>query len=283
MVSTEAMKRLRRANPVPGPLAPPPIGPLLAQLGEPSAADVSAPDAKRGRRWRPALAGIATTAMIVVAIAVTAGALIALHAGRGSHQPAVPSTPRLGALSSREALVNTLGVLRRPQSAADRRVRIPPGLAHRQDESSDVRLGHPDRSLIRIAARTPWGKNVIFIPLKPNRASAVPPLRQERLFVFYGGGGVCCDTAESIHTGGGAGASSSVGRGRIGVVLVLPDGVARISILAHYGHPLTLTAAVHNNVAAFYAPGREQDGMRDTVTWYGPSGNVVKRFTSQAF
>jgi hypothetical protein len=184
-------------------------------------------------------------------------------------------------VSSREALIDTLAVLRRPQTAADRRVPIPPGLAHRRDMPFAARLGAPDRSLIRIAARTPWGNNVIFIPLKPRPAPAPRARRQEVLFVFDGGGG-CCDTAKEIRTVGGGGISGTVGRGRIGVVLVLPDGVDRISIVARYPQPVTISVDVHDNVAAFYAPGYPRV-FKSKITWYGRSGKVIRRLRRQAF
>jgi len=222
--------------------------------------------------------------MAGLALAIGAGALITLGADHRIGRSVAPGAPRSRPNpSSRQALIDTLAVLRRPQTVADRRVPLPFSFTHRRDSPFYARFGGVDRSLIRIATKAPWGRDIILIPVKPRHAPTPQGFRQEGLFVEdRGGGGGCCDTARGIRAEGGGGLSSGSGRGRIDVVLVLPDGVARISILAHYRHQVMLSAVVHNNVAAFYAPGNP-DSLKSEITWYGPSGNVIKRFSGQPF
>jgi len=77
-----------------------------------------------------------------VAVAIGIGALTTL-----SHRQ---SSLNLAAVSpAARPLVSILGVLRRPQTAADK-------------AAESKLLGHPDLSFVRLAAVTPWGEQVIL-------------------------------------------------------------------------------------------------------------------------
>jgi hypothetical protein len=213
-------------------------------------------------------------ALAAIAVAIPTAALLVLGRSHAPHTVSGVSEQGSGS-SSRHALVATLGVLRRAQTAADRR--IPRFLRHPQAPLPGV----PDQSLIRVATGTPWGKDVMLIPLK-NTSPRVGAFGQETLLVFDGIISSCCDTVQQIRAEGGGGSTVSVGDGRVAVVIVVPDGVARIRVLVHYRHPITISAIVRNNVSAFYAPGYPP-GLVTTMTWYGRNGAVIKQFTRPGF
>ncbi len=100
------------------------------------------------------------------------------------------------------------------------------------------------------------------------------------------GGGDCCATAAMLAaTGGGiSGGSSPTTR-----VLVLPDGVAKVTVQIPrqriagepaYSHPLSITVAVHDNVAAFAVNRYADDVGTENMIWYGPTGEIIKRIGS---
>lgn len=188
---------------------------------------------------------------------------------------------------------------RRPAGNLLRRLNRPHGLVH-------LFHGNLDLSLIRLASVTPWGDKVFLVPFKPNPASSISALpgvrpalatrfgrraaQGETLGLFDSGGGGCCSTPADIEAQGTSISSGGSGSPALGaparVILVVPDGVAKVSVLLPrqaisgepaYKHPLTVTAPVHNNVAAFQVNHRSVDAVgADNMIWYGPSGNIVK-------
>ena len=104
-MTNDLFERLSRANPVPDELPAPPIEPVLERLGG-APRRSSAP-----RRVGAALAGVAGVAVTV--------AVVTIALGVGGHPKAGPSA---GVPATARALVAELGVLRRPQTAADRDV-----------------------------------------------------------------------------------------------------------------------------------------------------------------
>jgi hypothetical protein len=265
----------------------------------------------RDRRRRVSLGGLAAAIMVAVTLAVAAGALILL----GGHKRSTAS----GAVPGRQQLIDTLGVLRRPQTPADlnspaivrflqryRGGHAPPDLAAQ---------GTPDIPLIRRATVTPWGAGVFLIPMKPASAQAIadlrrqspgfpagfferPGLRGERLEVQVGFGGGCCSTAADIEAGyelttEGAGRAFAGGSTGSRLTLIVPDGVARVVFVIPrqsrggspgapiYPRSLKVGVPVHNNVAAVQV-NRECCGGQLAMIWYGSNGRVMKRIGNLA-
>ena len=103
------------------------------------------------------------------------------------------------------------------------------------------------------------------------RREQVGARRGLRLAVFGVGGAACCVTPAAIEKGTDS-LSGSSGSGNQ-VVIVIPDGVARISIAT----PHPITAPVHNNVAVFTTPQTIENPAAHTMTWYRPNGAIVRR------
>ncbi len=90
----DPLQRLARANPVPEPLAAPPIAPLLLRLDHVEQRGAAQTGFNRlpshgsqrslRRRWnaRGLVSGIATTLAVVLTVALAVGALIVLRAHR---------------------------------------------------------------------------------------------------------------------------------------------------------------------------------------------------------
>ncbi len=127
--------------------------------------------------------------------------------------------------------------------------------------------------LIRLAAVTPWGAKVFLIPLK--RTGRADALEEFELSSRMGAAG-CCDTASDVEHYG-MGSFGGKPHGRHGV-LIVPDGVSKVTIFppgrgGKRSHGIS--ASVHNNVAVFEFRGPLADPFK-YMTWYGPSGAVIK-------
>jgi len=90
-------------------------------------------------------------------------------------------------------------------------------------------------------------------------------------------GGTCCATAAQIEAGQD---SLSSGPSPSSLVLIVPDGVAKVKIAltrkSRTERSLTLTAGVENNIVAFRMPQPVENLAVDRITWYGPSGAVIR-------
>ncbi len=193
---------------------------LEAQLLE--LADRAASPARRRRRRLPAGA-LPTTLAAAAALAVAAIAIIAL--GNRSHTSTSPESPPVPPAASR--LVSELAVLRRPQTPADlKSTYLDLFLRNGVPTPPRGRLGQPIRSLIRLAAITPWGEKVFLVPvIAPDRTATL---------ALVAGGSSCCSTAADIAAGQAGLLSGSGGPGsasRNSVVSVFPDGVAKVTFL----------------------------------------------------
>jgi hypothetical protein len=224
---------------------------------------------------------------LAVTVAVGSAALVLL----GKHR----APARTPAVAGRQQLINILGVLRRPQTPADLSSRAIQQFLHRP---FPINLGTPDIPLIRKAAVTPWDSAVYFIPEKPpartSRPSAIPADRtQEGLFVLVGSGGSCCATAANIERGGslqseGAGRSFAGGSTETKLVIVVPDGVARVVFVLPrqpergspgapiYPRSLEVGVPVRGNVAAVRVR-RECCSGPVPMIWYAADGHPIKR------
>jgi hypothetical protein len=208
-------------------------------------------------RGRLRLSGLGSTVAVLATVAVVVGALLLVHS---NNQPttSVVTTP------TGSGLTRILAVLRRPQDQADRRA-----AAMSQRVFGHLRLSRSDvpvESAVRVATVTPWGAKVVFVPVRPRSDPS-----EEQLAISGAGGAGCCSTPAEIAAGHDWLTSGS--RTANYVVLVVPDGVARVKVALR--HPQT--AAVHGNVAAFKTPEPIENLNTYRMIWYAPDGKIVKR------
>lgn len=311
-MTDDVIERLRRLDPVPERLPPPPLQPLLLRLERwpdgPTAAGLTV--VARGRRRRiPSSGALVTVFSVFVAVVIAVGAL-ALLGDRG-RAPQTRATSRASlATPGRRELIAMLGVLRRPQTKAD----IDPWLVRfiRQRDSRMGLVGTPDVPLMR-RVTTSWGENLYLIALKPPSASALhatwermgrprPPLRQfvarndvETLGLFTSNGGGGSQTAADIQYLGSdafegahaAGLSPAQG-GYQYLIRVVPDGVAKVVFVVrgHLGRvepgipanppPATVAVTVHDNVAAARIKRKGPAGRFEAI-WYATNGRALRR------
>ena len=265
------------------------------------------PSVPRAMTARWSLGAVVAAAIAGSSVLLALGAVILL----GGH--ARPTPVPAAAAASRRQLIDILGVLRRPQTAADRNPTLLRELG-RSGPALALLGGTPDMPLIRLAGVTPWGQKVFVVPLKP--PTAQPVARTLRRFPrfprslahlmlshrpagetveLFAGGGDSPETAAQVEASGTAlleGAPGGAPKRDPGLqapvrgVVLVPDGVAKIAILLPrqqipgdppYAHPLTVDVPIHDNVGWFEV-NRYIDAVGfEHMIWYGPSGVVVKR------
>lgn len=256
----------------------------------------SRPAAAR-RRWRLGLSSGSAVLVLSAALAavVAVGAVVLLSGRRAAVAPAQRLVIPRDAASER-AMVAILGVLRRPQTPADRN----PAPLKQLDRG--IPVGSPIKSLERLAAVTPSGTKIYLVPInRPTQAQIKhalsdfspkrerpamrrrletlarrgPEFRGLDLFGIGGSGG--CADAKAIVTGGCW--ISSGGITGNSVTVVVPDGVAQVSItIRSRTMPVkTFTAAVHGNVATFQTPSPIENLGQTKMVWRARSGAVIAR------
>lgn len=212
-------------------------------------------------------------AAVAVVVALAAGMLacagcklVARAAASGPVSPAEPAKV--------QALVRILGVLRRPQTNADRR----PGLFV---GSSKVGLT-PVRSLQRLARTTSWGAKVYVVPMVKTSTHGLP-LNSRRGGLglsMSGSGSSCCETARQVV----AGMALTGSLHPASLVMVVPDGVRRISVAlgTRPGRtpPPVANERVRSNVAVVRLKRTFVAGSGNLITWYDASGGVIKKIRS---
>ena len=200
-------------------------------------------------RGRPLRLLTAVTAVAVLA----AGAVVSASGGTAKR--------------SRD-LAAVLGVLRRPQTQAD--LSIGP-LQRYAVLSFPGNPYTPVKSLIRLVASPSGASKVFLVPMRRLRTDGNGNLK----LALIAAGGTCCGSAAAILAHG----EWISGNGPESLVVVVPDGVAKVTALI--GRPPTskytyASATVHNNVAVFMrAPTAIENPT--TLAWYGPTGNIFKR------
>ena len=250
---------------------------------------------------------------VLVTIAIVVFALGEVR-HRGPHHVTTSA-----AATSRQQLIDTLGVLRRPQTYADLNS---PGIARFLSRYSAVgqappllmAAGTPDLPLIRRAATTPWGTGVFVIPMKPVTGGSLAALkarypnfptslfgqrrRGEGIDLEVDSGGGCCSSAADIKAGhdlttDGAGRSFAGGSTQTRLILLVSDGVAKVQFVLPrqpsrsspgspiYARPLRVTVPVHGNVAAVQV-NRECCAGAVPMIWYAADGHVIKRIGNLA-
>jgi hypothetical protein len=186
------------------------------------------------------------------------------------------------AAKSRGQLTALLGVLRQRQTRADRSPALLDHLRALLPTLQDPGPERLDRSLVRIAGRTPWGSEIVlagFRTVGDGRASRVP----EMLGALVSGEiGRRAPASEIRHFGDVA--YFAIRRGAERIVLVVPDGVRSVAYYVSRGP--TVKAEVHNNTSAFViCPVPADPGLivpESTMTWYGPEGSIVKQVPSES-
>ena len=303
-MSHNVFDELIRENPIPTTPVAPPVEPLLARLDD---IPLRYPPGERPAGVRQRRGRAILVLLIAMTVGVTVGALTLLHQNR------TPTRASRPAHSSVRQLVDILGVLRRPQTPADRAL-----AAQLRNESGDpirtvvmdVRVGAPDLALARLASVTPWGQKILIAPVMPLSAARISQLAQRypqlrNLFSqrppqavtlgLYGERGSSYASVRDIEHGretefrDGPEILGLDGYGPpIRVVVVIPDGVAKVTLfLPRQAYPgaiaypttQTITVPVHNNIAAFQTDRyTDQDHWSAiAMTWHGPSGAIVKR------
>jgi len=254
-------------------------------------------------RARTIAGGLTLAVAAAVTVVIGVGALILL----GSHKRSTTERP---AASGTQQLTAILGVLRRPQTKADLNQKVLSQL-----QGSSPFLGKPDLPLVRFATTTPWGERLYFVPMKPLTAQQLASLRHrfarisahdlahlraqgETLSVFSSQGGGGAANAATIQAGKamayeGAGRAFAGGATRTKLILVLPDGVAKVQFVlprqpqpsvpgAHiYPSSTKVTVRVRDNIAAAEVP-RNLPGVAVPMIWYSPDGQVLKRLGNLA-
>lgn len=264
----------------------------------------------RRRPLRAIGASLPIVLSVGVAIVIAAAALIAIRHGNSSN-PAARDRP--GA-SSRQELVQALGILRTQQTRSDLDPDFGPGFFG-LTSLLGKRWGYPklDRALVRVVHLPAWHAKAALEPAtfqpspsSPNRvegldlnlwigsARTIPPSSDT-------GTGPRPTTVSTLLAHGLAITDGTPGKKLVDGVMVVPDGVARITLTPiRLIHPPvtvnpsrfgTATATVRDNVAAFQlpiptlanrhafsgefgAPAVAQD------VWFDAGGNVVKRTTT---
>jgi hypothetical protein len=266
--------------------------------------------ASASRRAGPVASAVGVVVLVSVTVVIAAGALIAVggHHASATRQHWQHTTTPSTATPSREQLVRMLGVLRRPQSYADLHS---PAIARVLAMPSPVAGaggGTPDVPLIRRAATTPWGAGVFIVPMKPPTAASSAALKAqapkwaisqlshhgEGIYLQVGSGGACCSTAADIRAGHdmiteGAGRNFAGGSTQTRLVLLVPDGVAKVQFVLPrqpsrnspgspiYSNASRITVPVQGNVAAVQVK-RELMGAAVPMIWYSSDGHVITRF-----
>jgi hypothetical protein len=208
------------------------------------------------RRWR-LVAGLSAAALLMGTV------LIARSTATSSPTAHLSRAPSWTA--EKHALISELAVLRRPQRKSDLDPALLDGPAFGRTPA--------DTSLMR-RATSASGQHVFLVPV---RHPGSPGRGGSGLMVFGIGGGSCCVTASEIRSGD---AWSTGGRPNR-VLMVLPDGVARVTLTLRSGpdprHPPKVAGKVSDNVIVLRVPFAVETLSGDPITWYGPSGRATQR------
>jgi hypothetical protein len=251
---------------------------LLARINAEISVGRSGPRSTSPRARVAQLASVVPAALVLVVCVAVVLLITQVHARPPGAALAPGQSRSVGA--ERRALVDLLGVLRRPQTPSDRRALARAGLAK---AGLDV-FGRIDPGSARLATTTAWGSRVLLVLADRDG--------QEQLIVSeghsIGGAGTpaLIRAGKSVQTQGW-GASYAGGSTGIRESVVVPDGVARVTFVLpqtaagsssgpSYATPLRISVKVHGNVAAFEARRPCCEGGAAMV-WYAADGQVIKQ------
>ncbi len=237
---------------------------------------------------RFAYAGGGAAAVVVIGLTVLLSSS-ATATGSKAGSPRLPASA--AAVSARRQLIDILGVLRRSQTKADLDPRLIKLIGGFNRGRMTGFRGPPDLPLVRLATVASWGDKVFLVPFKPPTRESIATLPArlrpfaarrrgypDTLGLFDSAGGACCSRAAGIEAGGDW---ASSGPSPNTLILVVPDGVAKVTVLLSPGpaskasHPVT--AIVHNNVAAFLSPYAVENLGTGKMIWRAADGHVIKR------
>jgi hypothetical protein len=223
---------------------------------------------------------VGTAVTVALAIAVVA---LVIGGRRHSSPPAAPVP------AAARPLTSILGVLRRPQTAADRAV-----------EPTIRKLRTPEPALVRLATVTPWGEQVILAPLKGRRYDTLGMFEVDARGTPGGGVSCGCGLTPALIEAGrglaleGAGRNFAGGSTAVRLFIVVPDGVAKVvfvlprqpTISSNPGGPvyrdvLRVPVMVKHNVAAVQVDRECCDG-RPPMVWYSADGHLIRTFGNVA-
>jgi hypothetical protein len=271
------MDLIRGANPYPDDLPSLPIDPVMRRLRE---AGPLQPAARR-RIPRPNTGGVMVLVTVVIALAI---AVVAITAGSPGHRTSVAQRPPVS--SSRQELLRTIGVLRRPQTKADLSVtRLADGLLPgilQGGSTRDACDQEPNSAPLRCKVDTPLvravnvgdGYRAAIFPVKIEHST--PQVQRGEGVVLALNGPRFDDLASiaptSVQTLRDRGLllsayfGSDVDRG----VMLVPDGVAKIALdhfrllaphAARLDHIPSTTATVTDNLALLQITGVTEQNL----------------------
>jgi hypothetical protein len=274
-MAADPVQMLRALNPAPSSTAPP-IDRLWARLQtdagrqhtvdprvDSQARRLSLAPPRRRHSWS---GGQVLSALVMgVVVGVVAAVILSVHP-KAKHPTVATGGPQPG-------LVEAIGVLRRPQTAGDRKAELDNAGFFKHGRLG-ARTMTPITSRARVAARLPGGQPLVLMPVKIRspRSSGQGPF--VGLALLNGGGGSCCSSVAEIEAGDAF--TSSGGAGGDQLVVVVPDGVARVRV--QLPHPISVD--VHNNVAVMQPQTGVENIQQYAMTWYARNGTVIKQFAA---
>jgi hypothetical protein len=272
------MDLIRGANPYPGQLPPLPIEPVIQRLVE----GESLQPAARRRIPLPNVGGVMAGVAVVVALAIAVLAITTL-----SHRHRTPVTGSSPVSSSRQQLLRTLGVLRRPQTKTDLlaarpggvggelpgilRIATTPGACRgRSTFPCTLRLDKPLVRAVKLGDRY----TAAIFPTKIERSTAQAQRGEGVVLALRGPGLYIIDSmtptsTQALRNHGlllSAYVASGVDRG----VMLVPDGVAQITLdhfrllgprRASLGQIPARTSTVTDNVALLQITGLTEHNL----------------------
>lgn len=217
---------------------------------------------------RPGWSAVALAGSAIVVFLVAAVALVGLHG-----HTITPATPGIRPAPQGIQLRSVLGVLRRPQTAADRRALRRSHVGERAGPALGTKI---DLASGRLATVTPWHAPVLVALVR----SVHDQRRGPDLLLSTGIGAGCCSSAGDVAASGDVSYEIHSGPPAVTrIYAVVPDGVARVAFHAAMmkgGRRRAISATVHGNVAAAQTPGPCCAGWSPFMTWYAADGRVIK-------
>jgi hypothetical protein len=276
-----------------GPVQSPPSAPAEPSAAEAATAGVIKEARARQRRQQSVVVALAVAAFVAVMVAFgslggsSTAASGALHRARpsGSHLRATLiacPTPSFSDRTPDPSLLATLGVLRRPATAADAPATLTNSIAAR------LVFGQVFVNYIRLA-RVIAGVPYYVMAVRPT-ACDDPHLwnGQEGVVMWTGPRGYTAGTAATIRQGLSFD-QTAIAFARSTIAMVVPDGVATVTLkypagpIGGYDHrhapATTITTKVVGNLLVVTVPRAGLNVAGTTTTWRTANGHTIKTLT----